>query len=408
MRIAVHDYAGHPFQFELSRELARNGHEVRHFFFSDFETPKGRSAVGPDDAPTFSVDPITLGGAFDKGNFVSRGMKNMQYGREAGRRIATFKPDVVLSGNTPTESQGFLIDAAQSNGAAFAFWMQDFYSLAVGLLLKKRLGVAGAAIGAAYRAAERGQIARSDAIVVISDGFTEELVRFGGSPQKVTTIPNWGALSELPVRAKDNAWSRARDVQDKFVFLYSGTLGLKHDPRLLLRLADAYADDPSVVVLVAAEGAGVDTLKSEVARKPRANMIFAGLQPIADFPDVLGAADVFITLLEEDAGRFSVPSKVLSYLCAARPILLAAPANNLSVEVVKTAGAGVAVAAGDANGFVEAARLLHGDPARRAAAGEAGRAYAERHFDIGAIAQRFEQVFAEAIARRKGAPGPAR
>jgi len=30
MRLLIHDYAGHPFQVQLSRELARRGHSVTH------------------------------------------------------------------------------------------------------------------------------------------------------------------------------------------------------------------------------------------------------------------------------------------------------------------------------------------------------------------------------------------
>ena len=30
LRVLVHDFAGHPFQIDLSRALARRGHTVRH------------------------------------------------------------------------------------------------------------------------------------------------------------------------------------------------------------------------------------------------------------------------------------------------------------------------------------------------------------------------------------------
>jgi len=30
MRIGIHDFSGHPFQVQLSRELASRGHEVVH------------------------------------------------------------------------------------------------------------------------------------------------------------------------------------------------------------------------------------------------------------------------------------------------------------------------------------------------------------------------------------------
>src|SRR5450631_3453912 len=40
-RILLNDYCGHPFQVELSRELARRGHEVLHVYSADDQTPKG-------------------------------------------------------------------------------------------------------------------------------------------------------------------------------------------------------------------------------------------------------------------------------------------------------------------------------------------------------------------------------
>ena len=40
MRIVVHDYAGHPNQVYLSRELARRGHQVLHLYAGSFETPR--------------------------------------------------------------------------------------------------------------------------------------------------------------------------------------------------------------------------------------------------------------------------------------------------------------------------------------------------------------------------------
>src|SRR5664280_3290446 len=41
MRLFVHDYAGHPFQVQLSRELARRGHAVVHAYAGGLLTPRG-------------------------------------------------------------------------------------------------------------------------------------------------------------------------------------------------------------------------------------------------------------------------------------------------------------------------------------------------------------------------------
>ena len=54
MRIIVHDYVGHPFQVQLSRELARRGHEVLHLYCSSFVTPRGELTRRDDDPPGFN------------------------------------------------------------------------------------------------------------------------------------------------------------------------------------------------------------------------------------------------------------------------------------------------------------------------------------------------------------------
>src|SRR5262249_9939511 len=118
------------------------------------------------------------------------------------------------------------------------------------------------------------------------------------------------------------------------------------------------------------------------------------LQPMEVFPDMLGSADVLVALLENDAGPFSVPSKVLTYLCAGRPVLLSAPSDNLSSRVVQGAGAGMCVPAGDKEAFVAAAARLRNEHRMRTDMGASARAYAEGTFDIAAITDRFEKMLA--------------
>jgi hypothetical protein len=63
-------------------------------------------------------------------------------------------------------------------------------------------------------------------------------------------------------------------------------------------------------------------------------------QPYGQLAEVLATADVLVALLESSAGIFSVPSKVLAYLCAARPLLASMPKENLAARTIERAGAG--------------------------------------------------------------------
>src|SRR4029450_12825739 len=49
LRVLVHDFAGHPFQIDLSRALARRGHTVRHVYCGSYTSGKGRLHAGNTD-----------------------------------------------------------------------------------------------------------------------------------------------------------------------------------------------------------------------------------------------------------------------------------------------------------------------------------------------------------------------
>src|SRR5215213_6966407 len=80
VRILLHDYSGHPFQVQLSRELARRDHEVHHLHCPSYTTGKGALAVRPDDPPGFSVEPVDLGEPFDKYHYARRVRQERRYG----------------------------------------------------------------------------------------------------------------------------------------------------------------------------------------------------------------------------------------------------------------------------------------------------------------------------------------
>ena len=399
--IFLHDYAGHPFQAELSRELARRGLRVVHAFFADDIGPKGDLQRRSDDPEGLSFEPISLGEPYSKESFVKRRFQDVRYGAAVAAAVARIKPDVVISGNTPTESQTPILRATKASGAKFVFWCQDFYSIAASRILSKKLPIVGDAVGLYYTTLERAQMRDSDAIVLITEDFTPQTAKWDIAPERLHVVPNWGAIEQIPVLPKQNPWSIENGLADKFVFLYSGTIGLKHNPALLVALAKKYRDDPRVRVVVAAAGSGVAHLETAKAADGLDNLILPGLQPFERFPEMLATADVLAAVIEREAGTFSVPSKVLSYLCAGRPILLAAPPENLASKTVTKNDAGMVLAPEAEDQWLDAADALLNDAALRARQGAAGRRYAEANFDVRRVADRFEAVIA-AAARTPG------
>jgi colanic acid biosynthesis glycosyl transferase WcaI len=124
------------------------------------------------------------------------------------------------------------------------------------------------------------------------------------------------------------------------------------------------------------------------------------LQPFSELSMVLAASDVTVATVEPDAGMFSVPSKVQSYLCAGRAVLLAAPSANLAADVIRDSGAGLVVDPNDKHEFLKGALRLLDDDALRNESAARGRIFASDNYDIQRVADRFETVFNYAINAR--------
>ena len=390
LRIVVHDFAGHPFQVQLSRELARRGHEVLHLHFGDFQTPKGPMVRRVDDPGTFSVEGLGIGEPFQKYRFVRRLIQERRYGRLLARRIRAFAPDVVISANAPVDVQEAARRASRRADSRFVFWIQDVYSVAIGRTIQQKAPVIGTLVARRFTRLEQHTLRASDAVVAITPDFLPILARWGVAEDRITVIENWAPLDGIRPLAKDNSWSRAHGLADKHVVMYSGTLGLKHNPAAFLDLADGLSADPDARVVVISEGLGADWLRERAAA--HRDLVLLPFQPFEAMSEVLATADILVAVLEPEAGIFSVPSKVLSYLAAGRPILGAISADNLAARIVQRANAGRIVRPGDASGLVAAARDLLSDPTARRVAAANARAYALAVFDIGRITDRFEDV----------------
>ena len=215
----------------------------------------------------------------------------------------------------------------------------------------------------------------------------------GVDHSRVFVIDNWAPLQEVVPTVKDNAWSRENGVAGKFCFMYSGTLGMKHRPELLLALARSLETVYGVQLVVIAGGAGAEWLRENAHKVRKGVLTLLPFQPYERLSEVLGASDVLIALLDSDAGGFAVPSKILSYLCAGRAIMLAAPRENQAAVVVERADAGVVISPDSASDIVNTARSLMENSELRARYAANARAYAERSFKIESIAEGFLKVF---------------
>src|SRR5215468_2068249 len=266
MRIIVHEMGTYSQNQQLAKALAGFGHDVAYAYCPSFQTPSRPSmCFSPGDGVT--VLEVALDGGYTKRNLVKRFLQERAYGAKAAAVMTSFRPDLIISGNTPIEVQAAIQRPSRRSGVPFLLWMHDVYSIGIKSVLSKA-PVIGDLVATRYAVLERGVARHSDGVVVISDEFRNVVAAWGVDLDRVTVIENWGTVPIGPLPQKDNDWAARHDLLGKRVLLYSGTLGFKHNPRVFLDLASEFRNDPGVRIVVISEGYGAEWLSLQTEEFP--------------------------------------------------------------------------------------------------------------------------------------------
>ncbi|HGY54741.1 MAG TPA: glycosyltransferase WbuB [Caldithrix abyssi] len=389
-RIIIHDYAGHPFQFDLSKNLAQKGYDILHVFTS---ASGGPIAGFEHSLSNLQVENIPID-RFRKNNFVERAAQEYKYGKKVLSLFDRWKPDLIISANAPLLAQKQIVKWCNQNKVPTVFWLQDLLSLAAKSILSRKIPLAGSLVAAYFHRVELKALNRSDHIIAVTEDFLPILKNWGLQENKVSVIRNWSPIESVPVLPKDNDFAREHGLQDRFVVLYSGTLGMKQNPQYIYDLAERLErNNPDIVLVVVSEGVGIELLRENQKKKHLSNLKLLPFQPFKILPQVLASADVLLSILDDEAGTYCVPSKVWTGFCAQRPALLVVPESNLAAKVTRQIDAGIIVSGDVINNLEKAVLRLKNERETREKMAWNARRYAEENFEINNIANKFEHIF---------------
>ena len=404
MKVIVHDFSGHPFQAELSRKLADTGLEVDHVSAEQYVSGKGHLEVQPGDSPTLSFTGISLDLPFQKYSPLARLRFERAYAREWISRLKAAPADVIVACNLPLVSMFLFARHAKRRKLPYVMWHQDIYSSGMADELERKFPRPLARLGARVFERMEAYCARhARHVVAIGDAFKEVYPGWKVAPENVSVIPNWAPLDKVfPVDRTNRRSGELFPDEDSLRLVYAGTIGRKHNPKLLVDLVrNALDNDIAASMVVISQGEAADDL-TEIAATQQIPVTVLPFQPADDLPYVLGSADVLVALLEPDATKFSIPSKVLSYMAAGRPILGLMPGDNPAAIDIKDSGGFVAdpsdVGAKSATAWLSE---LAADRALVEQIGHRTRAIAEQKFDVDGVARQFDAILNDAVTAQR-------
>lgn len=272
--------------------------------------------------------------------------------------------------------------------APVLLWVLDLWPdtlSAVGVVRSPRvLGWVGALVRFIYR--------RCDRVLVQSRTFGANVKRWGGTDAQLRFFPNWaepifkGGLQGTAVAPEVAGFT------DTFNVMFAGNLGEAQDFPSILDAAERLRDaEPRLRWLIVGDGRVKPWVEAEIARRGLGGcVVLLGRHPTDRMPAFFRAAHAaLVTLRAEPVFAMTVPGKVQSYMAAGLPIV--GMLDGEGGRLIRDAGAGLAVDAGDSAGLARSVQaLMRLPPKDLQAMGERGRALCDVEFDRDRVVSNLE------------------
>ncbi len=255
--------------------------------------------------------------------------------------------------------------------------------------------------------AEQFQYRAARLTVVLSEGFKRALRRRGVPANKLAVIPVWLDPDEIRPLPHDNAWRREQGIApDTFVVLYAGTIGVVSGATVVAEAAALLRERTDILFLFVGEGEAKVWVESKARTDGLRNLRCLPFQPRPRLAEVQAAADAGLVTLAPGRGRTSVPSKVLGYLAAGRPVIASVDPDSDTAAAVTQGLFGLVVPPADAGALAAAVEQLSRDRKAAESYGKAARRYFELEFARGPVLERYRQALEKAVRkRRRGSVG---
>ncbi|MEH1883664.1 glycosyltransferase family 4 protein [Nostoc sp.] len=253
----------------------------------------------------------------------------------------------------------------------------------------------------ALEALEKFAYRTAHTISVIADGFVDNLINKAVPANKIACIPNWVNLNFIrPLPKENNSWRATHQLDAKFVVLYSGNIALTQGLETVIEAAARLRHLKEIVFVIAGESQALERLQKHCLACGADNVLLLALQPREKLPQMLAAADVGLIVQKCNVISFNMPSKIPLLLASGRPIVGSVPAAGTAAKAIRESGGGVIVEPESADALAAAVLDLYNQPELAAQLGRKGRKFAVENYSFEQALDRYEELFADAIAKR--------
>ena len=299
------------------------------------------------------------------------------------------RPDVVVSLTDPPIVGLAALWTARRTGARFVFLCEDIFPEVAALIENFQ----SATLHRTLDRVNRYLLREADGVVALGERMRQRLVEEkGADPTRVQVIHNWADCEAIVPAAKDNAFSRAHGLADRFVVMHSGNVGLSQNLDVAIEAAARLQSRERIVLAIVGDGARREALERGVRGRGLSNVRFLPYVPKDRLHESFAAADAFVVSLKPGLEGYIVPSKLYGILAAGRPYVAAVDPSCEVAAIAREHQCGLLADPNSADDLALKIATLYDDPERARTMGDNARRVAWR-FDRRAAVQAYYDLF---------------
>lgn len=226
---------------------------------------------------------------------------------------------------------------------------------------------------------------QANKVIIVGRDMIETLQKRFQKMVPYAYINNWINEKEIYPLPEDNArvlkFKRKYGLENKFVIMYSGNIGLYYDLLNILRTIEKFTETEDVIFAFIGEGSVLEELRTYKEAHHLSNVVFIPYQPKSELIYSLNAGDVHFVVNAKGIKGVSVPSKLYGVMAVGKPVLGIMEEGAEARLIVEEAKCGMSVKPGDYSAIEDLIRKYIGlrDSRELKNMGEMGRKFLTEH-----------------------------
>jgi colanic acid biosynthesis glycosyl transferase WcaI len=235
---------------------------------------------------------------------------------------------------------------------------------------------------------------RATSVVCLCQGFIERLSEREVPREKLPLIPDWGDTERIRPLQSSARFRAENDIASgQFLVLHTGNMGKKQDLMNAVKAAELLGERQAIQWILVGDGEERPLLERESAVRAPHTVRLLPLQPVEVLPHMYAEADLLLLNQKSTVEDAVIPSKLLTYMAAGRPIVAAVSERSEAARHIESAGCGVVIPSENPQALADTVLRLSSDSELRTQLGANGRAYAEAHFTKRAVLRQYDLFF---------------